>query len=195
MRGIVFSMSLATTAALLAAGAWAAGQSGHADHAGHGKGSASPYAGQEKRAIKTLSPKDVDDLRNGRGWGLAKAAELNGVPGPAHLLELKREIPLSADQIRAVERQFTDMKARAIPLGKRLVELEGALNKAFARRDIDRERLKARVDDIARVRAQLRFVHLETHLRTPEILTPHQIAAYNRLRGYDTGPEAPHGQH
>ena len=37
---------------------------------------AMPYAGQEQREIKTLSAADIDDLRNGRGWGLAKAAEV-----------------------------------------------------------------------------------------------------------------------
>jgi hypothetical protein len=34
---------------------------------------------------------------------LAKAAELNGVPGPAHLLEMKEKIDLSAEQIRVIE--------------------------------------------------------------------------------------------
>ena len=48
-----------------------------------------PYAGLEARAIKSLSAADVQELRRGGGWGLALPAELNGVPGPAHLLELK----------------------------------------------------------------------------------------------------------
>jgi len=43
-----------------------------------------PYAGQEKRQISSLSQQDVDDLLGGKGWGLAKPAELNGYPGPAH---------------------------------------------------------------------------------------------------------------
>ena len=33
-------------------------------------------------------------------------------------------------------------------------------------------------------RAQLRFVHLSTHLKTPDILTLEQIKLYNELRGY-----------
>ena len=55
----------------------------------------SNYVGQEKRQIKTLSQDDIYDLQNGNGWGLAKAAELNGVPGPKHLLEMKEEIKLT----------------------------------------------------------------------------------------------------
>jgi len=44
----------------------------------------SKYAGEENRAIKSLSESDIEELLSGSGWGLAKAAELNGVPGPAH---------------------------------------------------------------------------------------------------------------
>jgi hypothetical protein len=53
-----------------------------------------PYAGMQSRAIKSLSDNDINELRRGGGWGLALAAELNGMPGPAHLLELKDKIPL-----------------------------------------------------------------------------------------------------
>ena len=63
----------------------------------------SKYAGEEKREIKSLSATDIEELQNGKGWGLAKAAELNGVPGPVHLLEMKEELELSAEQIRAIE--------------------------------------------------------------------------------------------
>ena len=52
----------------------------------------SPYAGLEAREIKSLSEADIEELRRGGGWGLALPAELNGVPGPAHLLELRDEI-------------------------------------------------------------------------------------------------------
>jgi hypothetical protein len=42
----------------------------------------SPYAGQEQRPIKALSETEMRDLAEGRGMGLAKAAELNSYPGP-----------------------------------------------------------------------------------------------------------------
>jgi DNA repair protein RadC len=41
---------------------------------------ANPYAGQQTRSIKALSPEDIDELRKGAGMGLAKAAELNSIP-------------------------------------------------------------------------------------------------------------------
>ena len=146
----------------------------------------SPYAGEETRRIKSLSADDIDELRNGRGWGLAKAAELNGMPGPAHLLELKKEIGLTSAQVADIEALFRRMKASAMALGERLIALETDLNDAFARGDIDRAALDAKLTAIGAVRTQLRLTHLETHLATPTILRPEQIAAYNRLRGYDT---------
>ena len=53
---------------------------------------AAPYAGQQERRIKSLSASDIEQLQRGGGWGLAKAAELNGMPGPIHLLELRAEL-------------------------------------------------------------------------------------------------------
>ena len=65
------------------------------DHSGHSQ--VSKYGGQKGRAIKSLSADDIAELQRGGGWGLAKAAELNGVPGPAHLLEMKNEVPLTVE--------------------------------------------------------------------------------------------------
>jgi hypothetical protein len=50
--------------------------------------SAGPYAGMQARPIKALSAEQIADLKAGRGMSLALAAELNGYPGPRHVLEL-----------------------------------------------------------------------------------------------------------
>jgi hypothetical protein len=42
------------------------------------------------------------------------------------------------------------------------------------------------------LRAQLRFVHLEAHLRQKQILSQHQVAQYVRLRGYDGSHDGHH---
>ena len=49
--------------------------------------SAATYAGQQNRQIKALSAQEQQDWLEGKGMGLAKAAELNGFPGPMHTLE------------------------------------------------------------------------------------------------------------
>ena len=146
----------------------------------------SKYAGEEKREIKSLSETDIEELKNGKGWGLAKAAELNGVPGPVHLLEMKEEIDLSAKQIRAIEDIYKKMKQEAIPLGLELIELEMELNNHFANRTITDELLRQILQRIAQAHRQLRYVHLSTHLKTPDILKSEQITLYNKLRGYSS---------
>ena len=146
----------------------------------------SKYAGEEKRAIKSLSEADIEELENGKGWGLAKAAELNGMPGPAHVLEMKDEIALSTSQVGAIEDLYKKMKQEAIPLGLELIELERALNNRFANKTITFELLGVLLESIAQVHKKLRYVHLSAHLKTPNILTPEQIALYNKLRGYSS---------
>jgi Spy/CpxP family protein refolding chaperone len=158
----------------------------HGDGSGMAQDYRSKYVGEENRQIKSLSPDDIAELRRGGGWGLAKAAELNGVPGPAHILEMETEIGLSAEQKSRVQQLFENMKAQAVVLGERLIDLESELNAAFANRTIDQAQLEKSVEEIAKVRAELRIVHLSTHLQTPNILNGEQIALYNRLRGYSS---------
>ena len=76
---------------------------------------ASPYAGQQTRAIKALSPEDIAALRNGAGMGMAKAAELNGYPGPAHVLALAAQLGLTKNQQQRVTAIFERMSMASLP--------------------------------------------------------------------------------
>lgn len=144
----------------------------------------SPYAGMQTRAIKSLSESDVDELRRGAGWGLALPAELNGAPGPKHLLELKGELGLSPAQVAALEAIFTEMQNEARAAGDRFIAAESAIDAAFRAGNLSPDRLRALVFAAAEARAELRFTHLARHLQTPPLLTGDQIARYNALRGY-----------
>ena len=148
----------------------------------------SEYVGEEYRAIKSLSADDIKELRAGGGWGLAKAAELNGVPGPAHILEMASAIELTPTQQAEIQAIYQQMKSEAVSLGNQLIQLEAALNSHFADGSINQAILEQSVQDIERVRAQLRLAHLSAHLQTPNILTPEQISLYNELRGYSQDP-------
>lgn len=148
----------------------------------------SAYAGEKARAIKSLSPDDIDELRRGGGWGLAKAAELNGVPGPAHLLELKDAIPLEPSQVARLEAIFEEMQTAAIAEGERLIAAEAALEGAFRDGTLTEETLRDLLAAIAASRSALRYIHLRAHLETPELLSETQIARYDALRGYAEDP-------
>jgi Spy/CpxP family protein refolding chaperone len=153
-----------------------------------------PYSGQEKRAVKALSDAEIADLLAGRGMGLAKAAELNGYPGPAHLLENADALKLGADQRRAIEAIRARMAEAAAALGREIVARERELDAAFAETRIDAALLKAKTGDIAALMGRLRAVHLAAHIETRPLLSPQQIAAYNKLRGY-AGDAPPAEQH
>ncbi|MFN3889912.1 MAG: periplasmic heavy metal sensor [Beijerinckiaceae bacterium] len=180
MKGLAVFLGLS----LFASAAAAQQQQGHHHQPGH----ASPYAGQEQRSIKSLSPEDIAELERGGGWGLAKAAELNGVPGPAHLLEMRKEIGLSSEQAAKLEVIFKDMQQKAVAEGKRLIERERALEEAFRAGPVSDETLRKLLAEIEASRSALRYIHLSAHLTSPPLLTAQQIELYNNLRGYVGDP-------
>jgi hypothetical protein len=91
----------------------------------------SPYTGEERREIKTLSESEITGLLAGKGMGYAKAAELNGYPGPKHVLELSKELSLTAEQQKKTETIFALMEASAKSLGAELIAAERELDQAF----------------------------------------------------------------
>jgi hypothetical protein len=153
----------------------------------------SPYAGMQTRSIKALSTQQIDDLRTGRGMGLALAAELNGYPGPAHVLELSERLALSPTQNERIQKLFVFMKAESTPIGARLIEQEGALDQQFASRSITPDALKDATVKIGITQAELRNAHLKYHLETAQILSSDQMKQYADLRGYTS--DAPAGHH
>src|SRR3954465_1567087 len=112
---------------------------------GHGQCSAaqaaSPYAGMERREVKALSEQQIKDLRAGRGMGLSLPAELNGYPGPAHVLELAEALHLSEDQRAKAKELVEAMKAETIPIGERILSEETALDRLFAAKQATRAEL------------------------------------------------------
>ena len=169
---------------------------GSAHGAAHDPGhSPSPYAGEQARPIKALSERDVAGLLAGSGAGHAKAAELNGYPGPAHVIELRDRLALSGEQLQASQALMAAHQARARALGRELVEAERRLDALFAGRRAQPEAVDAATADIGRLQARLRAEHLNTHLQQTALLRPEQVRAYNEARGYTpaaaTGTAAP----
>ena len=152
----------------------------------------SPYAGMQTRSIKALSDQQIADLRSGRGMGLAMAAELNGYPGPIHVLELADRLGLTADQKVRINKLFESMKAEAVPLGEKLLQQEAALDQQFASHSITDERLKTLVTQIGTTQAELTNTHLKYHLLTAQIVSADQMQRYTMLRGYGSEPMQHH---
>jgi Spy/CpxP family protein refolding chaperone len=158
--------------------------------------SAQPYSGMQSRPIKALSDQQVADLKAGRGMGLALAAELNGYPGPSHLVEFSDQLGFTAEQLSSVKGMFDAMKAETIPIGESLVAQEQELDRLFAENVISEQQLKAATQTIGETQARLRNAHLRYHLQARAILQPSQIRRYAVLRGYGAEPQAPaHHKH
>ncbi|WP_455218139.1 Spy/CpxP family protein refolding chaperone [Kaarinaea lacus] len=145
----------------------------------------SPYKGQQIREIKSLSQSDIDGYLSGKGMGFAKAAELNHYPGPRHVLDIADQLQLSEEQQRETEALFKKMQASAIELGEQLVRQEKELDELFAQNSVNKESLQTILEKIGATTAQLRYVHLSTHLDQKQILNRHQVMMYDRLRGYE----------
>jgi hypothetical protein len=155
----------------------------------------SGYGGQESRAIKALSAEETADLLAGRGMGAARAAELNHYPGPVHVLELREQLGLSAEQTRAVEEIFDRMSAAAKPLGAEIVAAEKHLDEGFGSDSIASDTVRGDTAAIAELQGKLRAVHLTAHLETRAALRPEQIVRYDMLRGYAPGGTPPAHDH
>jgi hypothetical protein len=156
--------------------------SGAAQHADQRQGQSS--AGHISREIKALSPAQIEDLRAGRGMGLALPAELNSYPGPMHVLEFAEQLGLAEADKDMVREFIGQMRAETLPLGEKVIEAERALDRLFTERQADPDAVAGAVAFAAASHARLRTAHLRYHLIVRQMLTEVQINRYNTLRGY-----------
>jgi hypothetical protein len=134
--------------------------------------------------IRSLTPEEVAQIERGEGAGFALPAELNGVPGPRHVLDLAHELGLSHQQLTEVRAVSDEMRAAVVPAGRRYLDALQALEENFRAGTLTEAELPGRVAETKRLEGELAAAHLVAHLKTAALLRPEQIAAYNRLRGY-----------
>ncbi len=159
---------------LAAAGPASAQHGGH----GHGPGAASTHHDRIEGCLA-----EIDQVvAQGKGAGMAFAADQNRYPGPMHVLELKDRLALTPDQERRVRALMDAMTAEAVPKSARLAEAERDLRRLFERGAADEASVRAAVATVERARAEVRGVHLLAHLRTRDVLTAAQRETYHHAR-------------
>jgi Spy/CpxP family protein refolding chaperone len=166
----VLTATLVTVLGLFAADSsvsW--GQHGHGHEGGH----------QAAQACAVEFDKVVGE---GRGFGMAFAADQNGYPGPMHVLELKDRLKLTAGQEAKAQALMHAMFSESKPKSARLLELEAKLRRLFADRTADVTAVRATVAEVERARGEVRLVHLLAHLKTRELLTEDQRRIYHEAR-------------
>jgi uncharacterized protein (DUF305 family) len=150
----------------------------------HGTSTQSPYIEQLGSAVRGLSQEEVDGLLAGEGMGYARSAELNGYPGPRHVLDLASELQLTTAQQASIQPIFETMNTKAVALGQEIVAAEQDLSAAFEDKSISSTILQTQLSDLANLYTELRQTHLEAHLTVTPLLTEEQLAQYQMLRGY-----------
>jgi Spy/CpxP family protein refolding chaperone len=166
---------LALAVLLTATAAPVLAQSGHQ----HGGGGGDTQAHRRVEACQREFDQVVAD---GRGFGLAFAADQNGYPGPLHVLELKDRLQLTAEQETRMRALFESMLAEARPRAARLAAAEARLRQIFSERTADDAVVRTAVAEAESARAEVRLAHLLTHLRTRDLLTESQRQTYHHLR-------------
>src|SRR2546429_3441159 len=150
-----------------------------ATRAQHAHGGASAPGHQVAQTCASEFEKVVGE---GRGFGLAFAADQNGYPGPMHVLEFRDRLKLTADQAAKMQELMHAMFAESRPKGARLLEAEAKLRRLFAERTADEAAVRAAVAEVERVRSEVRLAHLLTHLKTRDLLTEEQRRIYHEAR-------------
>jgi hypothetical protein len=181
MRTYNFIFCILLTAASLTS---AQDKGNHEKRHNHQEQQKSQYKSEINNEIKALSSAEIEQLLNGEGMGLAKAAELNRYPGPKHVLDLSSELHLTEEQQEQTKDIIEAMKTEAVRLGKSIIEKENELELMFRENEINERLLFDLAAEIGLLKGELRFVHLNAHIKEKNVLTMEQIELYNDLRGY-----------
>jgi hypothetical protein len=189
LASICVALLIGSTAAYAQHGAHGHKGQGHQVPGQQGQ-AAQPYAGQDKRSVAMLSDDEIAGFLAGRGMGLAKSGEVNGFPGPMHVLELGDQLQLTPDQRRLVTAAFDTMKAKATALGQRYVDAERAVDAAF-KAHASQEVIAKLVATANALLGEIRMAHLDAHIAVTPVLSAGQRSTYAELRGYSGGSHDP----
>jgi Spy/CpxP family protein refolding chaperone len=131
-----------------------------------------------------LSQREGQRLLAGRGMGLARPAEMNGYPGPMHVLDLADELALTPEQQQQARTTRERVMTEAPALGRQIVEKELTLDRIFRDGSADEARVRTLTREIAQLRAELRALHLQAHLVMQRALAVDQVRTYMEARGH-----------
>ena len=140
-------------------------------------------------------PPDRDGLLNGEGMGQAQYAEMNGYPGPKHILDLADKLKLTDTQKKSIQEIYQEMSLRAKELGKRIIGVEEEMHEAFRTGLVNESSVRDDAEQIGRMRGKLRAVHLIAHIRAKKFMTDDQIALYTKLRAEEQNSSSKATQH
>ena len=136
----------------------------------------------ERGTAQTSFPPDKDQLLKGEAAGQNLVAEKNGYPSPQKIISLKDQIGLTKDQLKKIQEISTNLPISAVVKGQEIIDAEEELNKLFESGAINDKTLRMKLERIGKMRAELRFVHLQIYLREKQILSAKQWERLKELK-------------
>ena len=152
---------------------------------GYGAGAHGGRGHSDYRAVDRWLKEFDQVVGEGRGFGLAFAADQHGYPGPMHVLELKDRLRLTGDQEQAMHRLMDVMFAESRPAASRLLASGQRLRTLFAAGSANEAAVRAAATDVERTRTEVRLIHLLAHLKTRDLLSVEQRRLYHSARWED----------
>jgi hypothetical protein len=132
-----------------------------------------------------MTKDEIRAWREGRAMTLARVAEKNHYPAPYFALKMVSELALFEDQIAPMRAIYDTLRRRAMQLGRQLLDEETKLELYFEDQEKDPPKLEAIVRESARLRGEIRLLHLQADIETRKILSQDQLVKYEALRGND----------
>jgi hypothetical protein len=135
--------------------------------------------------LKAMTKDEIRAWREGRAMTQARVAEKNHYPAPYFALMMVWELALFEDQIAPMRAIHDTLRRRTMQLGRQLLEEETKLELYFEDQEKDPPKLEAIVRESARLRGEIRLMHLQADVETRKILNQDQLVKYEALRGFD----------
>jgi hypothetical protein len=124
-------------------------------------------------------PPDKNQLLNGDPAGQTLVAEKNSYPPPQKVILFKDQIGLTKDQLKKMNEMLTNLPVSATVKGQEIVEAEEELDKLFESGTINEKTLRVKLERIGKMRADMRFIHLQIYLMEKQILS---VKQWERLK-------------
>jgi Spy/CpxP family protein refolding chaperone len=136
-----------------------------------------------QRAYTQVSiPPDKEVLLKSMPSGDTLIAVRNGFSSPQTMLAWKVQLGLTKVQIRKINELLENLSISASVKGQEIIEAEENLDKLFVSGTINEKTMRAKLENIGKLRAELRFTYLQIYLKAKQILTANQQERIKELQ-------------
>ncbi len=128
-----------------------------------------------------MTVREVETYLSGSPVGELLPAQTYGYPNPERVLELDRELGLTAEQRKKIQPLADRMRNDTGLYGKKIIAQELLLDDYFRKGETDPAALANRVESIGLLRWRLRFNLLSVCVLARNALTEGQVKRYRQL--------------